>query len=335
MSERKSIIQHILTIPRILLILVGIALLFVPQVTGIANMTMISRIMIFSVFAMSFDILRGFVGIIHLGYGIFIGGGAYFVGILFLQFGTSIPMLLVAVVGVTIYSAFWAFIVGRITGKSGLLATAMVTMAFGEIMRNVAERWRTVTGGQDGLTFRTPAPFDDRVVMYYASFAFLIIMAFVLYKFTASPTGRVWQAVRENEQRAIFLGYDTNKARTIALLVAGVAGGLAGVMIGLLNRFANTDLLSMQMTNNALMYSLIGGSGTLFGAILGSAVVIYFQNILLDLRSVHPIFERWPLFFGGLYIIVVMFMPQGIMGYYLVWKEKFLQKRRLRRAKAK
>jgi len=332
MTDKKSLIQKIITIPRILLLLIGIFLIYFPQVTGTANITMVSRIMIFAVYAMAYDILRGYVGVIHLGFALFIGGGAYFVGILFNVYGHSLPMLLVAVGGMIIYCVLWSLIVGRITGKSGLLATAMITMGFGEIMRNVMERWRTVTNGNDGLTFRVPEPFNDRVFMYYACFAFLIIMAVVLYKFTTSPTGRVWQAVRENEQRAIFLGYNTGRARTIALIVAGIGGGFAGIMFALLNRFVNTDLLNMQMTYNAMLYSLIGGSGTLHGAIFGSTVVILFQNFLLDMRSVHFIFERWLLFFGALYIVVVMFMPQGIMGYYLIWKEKRSQKKQLQKA---
>jgi len=330
MSKDKSLTMNFLTLPRILLITIGLALLFVPNVTGVANVTMVTRIMIFSVYAMAYDILRGYVGVIHLGFALFIGGGTYFVGIMFNQFGVNYVNLLLAIVGVVIYSAFWSIIVGKITGKSGLIATAMITMAFAEIMRNVMERWRTVTNGADGMSFRVPAPFSDRIFMYYASFAFMIIMAILLYKFTVSPTGRVWQAVRENEQRAIFLGYNTNRARTIALLVAGIAGGLSGIMFGLLNRFVNTDVLNMQMTYNAMLYSLLGGSGTLFGAILGSAGVILFQNFLLDLRGVHFIFERWLLFFGGLYIVIVMFMPQGVMGYYLSWKEAREQKKRLK-----
>jgi len=321
--------KKLLTIQNIVLLVAAIAVCFVPHLSGTATLTMATRIMIFAAYAMAYDILRGYIGVIHLGFALFIGGGAYFVGILFTQFGVSIPILLLAVLGTVIYSIFWALLVGKITGKSGLLATAMITMAFAEIMRNVMERWRTVTNGLDGLTFRVPAPFDNRTFMFYASFVFLIIMAFVLYKFTTSATGRVWQAVRENEQRAIFLGYNTNRARTIALMVAGIAGGLSGVMLGLLSRFVNTDLLAMQMTYDAMLYSLLGGAGTLFGAIVGSAVVILFQNFLLDLRSVHFIFERWLLFFGALYIVAVMFMPQGIVGYYLIWKEKRAQKRRL------
>lgn len=310
----------------IIFLLVFVVLVILPMPDGLigyTQMTMISRIMIFAVYAMAYDILRGYTGFIHLGFALFIGGGAYFVGILLVQVANSLPMLLLAVVGTILYASFWALLVGRIAASGGsLLATAMITMAFGEIMRNVMERWRTVTNGADGLNYKVPAPFNDRVFMYYFCLVFMVVMLFVLLRFIHSPTGRVLQGIRENEQRAVFLGYNTNQGRTIALLVAGIAAGLSGVVYGLLNRFVNTDLLNMQMTYNAMLYSLIGGTGTLYGAIVGSAVVIYFQNILLNMRSVHPIFERWLLFFGALYIVVIMFMPQGIVGYINILTEK-------------
>ncbi len=318
---------------RVLLLAVILLLAAAPLVPGLLDntyKTMLSRIMILSVYAMAYDILRGYTGFIHLGFALFIGGGAYFVGILFVRVAVSIPMLLLAVAGTVLYSAAWALLVGRIAAGGGsLLATAMITMAFGEIMRNVMERWRAVTNGLDGLNYRLPGFLADRTTMYLLSLAFLLVMGYVLHRFVNSPTGRVLQGIRENEQRAVFLGYNTNRGRTIALLVAGVAAGLAGVMYGLLNRFVNTDLLSMQMTYNAMLYSLIGGTGTLWGAIVGSSVVIFFQNLLLNLRAVHPIFERWLLFFGALYIVVIMFMPQGIMGFYYNWRDKRDQRRRL------
>ena len=319
----KSLILRFFKLPRIVLFILVVLLCFVPQIMSITYTTMISRIMIFAVYAMAYDILRGYTGIIHLGFSLFIGGGAYFVGILLARVEISIFMVLVAFVGVTVYSIFWALLIGRIASKGGsLLATAMITMAFGEIMRNVMERWRNVTNGLDGLNYRLPFPFSNRAYMYYACFLFLILAGFLLYRFVNSPTGRVIQAIRENEQRAVFLGYNVDRGRTIAMLVASIAAGFAGVMFGLLNRFINTDLLNMQMTYNAMLYSMIGGTGTLFGAIVGSIVVIFFQNILLDLRSVHFIFERWLLFFGALYIVVIMFMPQGIVGFILAWLEK-------------
>lgn len=312
------------------LALVALAILIILPLTplfSVTTMTMVSRIMIFSVYAMAYDILRGYTGFIHLGFALTMGGGAYFVGILFVRVANTLPMLLLAIVGSIIFSMFWSLLIGKIAASGGsVLATAMITMAFGEIMRNTMERWRSVTNGADGLNYKNPAPFDNRVFIYYLSLVFLLVMGYVLYRFIKSPTGRVIQGIRENEQRAIFLGYNTNKARTIALVVAGIAASLAGVLFGLLNRFVNTDLFGMQTTYNAMLYSLIGGTGTLVGAIVGSTVVIVFQNLLLNLRNVSPIFERWLLFFGALYIVVILYMPQGIVGFYTTWRNKRLHK---------
>ncbi|MDL2324691.1 branched-chain amino acid ABC transporter permease [Ruminococcaceae bacterium OttesenSCG-928-A16] len=327
-KKQTQIKKNGLIIRLAIIVIALAALVILPNFLSATRMTMISRIMVFSVYAMAYDILRGYTGFIHLGFALFIGGGAYFVGILFVRVATSWPMLLLAILGTVVYSIFWALLVGKVAASGGsVLATAMITMAFGEIMRNMMERWRTVTNGADGLNYKTPFPFSNRTFMYYLCFAFMVVMLVVLFRFINSPTGRVLQGIRENEQRAVFLGYNTNRARTIALLVAGIAAGLSGIVYGLLNRFVNTDLLNMQMTYNAMLYSLIGGTGTLYGSIVGSTVVIFFQDLLLNLRSLHPIFERWLLFFGALYIAVIMYMPQGIVGFYNSWKEKRMHKK--------
>ncbi|MPM76368.1 hypothetical protein SDC9_123366 [bioreactor metagenome] len=147
-------------------------------------------------------------------------------------------------------------------------------------------------------------------------------MLAVLRQFILSPTGRVLLAIRENEQRAEFLGFDTERYKLLALQVAGISSGLAGLVFGFLNRFANTDLLTLQQTLNALLYTLVGGTGTLYGGIVGTVIVNLIQNALLNLRSVHPIFERWLIFFGSMYIVVVLFMPQGVVGLLQSLREK-------------
>ena len=308
---RNLLAKNMSTKKAIMLSVLVIIVLMLPLFLGVKNLTVVSRIFIFAVYAMAYDILRGYTGFINLGFALFLGGGAYFVGIMFAQVSSSIPMLLLAIVGTIIYCVIWALIIGKVAASGGsILATAMITMAFGEIMRNVMDNMRSISGGSDGLSFKIPEPFRDRTFFYYLCFAFLIVMFIVLRKFVNSPTGRILQGIRENEQRAVFLGFNTNKARTIALIVAGVAAGLAGIMYGLLTRFVNTDGMSMQMTYNAMLYSLIGGTGTLYGAIIGSSVVIIFQNILLDLNV-----DRWLLYFGLLYIVVIMVMPKGIAGF--------------------
>lgn len=299
--------------------LLGI-LVAVPFFVELTTQTMLTRIFIIAVYGMSYDILRGYVGFINLGHALFFGGGAYITGILFTRFGANISILLLAVLVTIGYCVLCAYIMGKVSLRGGgVVACAMITLALGEIIRNVAERWRSVTRGADGLPFRIPEMFRDRFMFYYYALIFLVVMTVVLRQFINSPTGKVLVAIRENEQRAEFLGYNTRKYKMISLQVAGISAGISGVMFGLLNRFANTELLGVPQTLNALLMTLVGGTGTLYGALVGSAFIQFMQSTLLNLRPVHPIFERWLLFFGAVYVLVVLYMPWGIVG---LWNQK-------------
>lgn len=304
-----------------LLILAGsVLLLFLPQITHLTNITLVSRIFVLAVFGMSYDILRGYTGIINLGHALFFGGGTYITGIMFSRMGATVGVLLLSVTVALVFSAIMAYIMGQFAfrgfGFSGVIACAMITLAFGEIVRHTAETFREYTQGADGLTFMVPGVFRDRVMLYYYTLLFLVVMTLLLRQFVLSPTGRVLQSIRENEQRAKFLGYDTKKYKLVALQLAGMVSALAGIMYALLTRFANTELLTVQQTLNALLYTIVGGTGTLYGAIVGAAFVQLVQKNLLELRSIHFIFTRWLLFFGAIYVLVVLYMPTGIIGTY-------------------
>lgn len=292
-------------------------LLMLPGFASQATISLFSRIFILAVFGMSYDILRGFTGVINLGHAMFFGSGTYLVGILCLRLDPTPGTLLLAVLATVVYCSAAAFIMGKIAFRGGgVIACAMITLALGEIVRHLAETWRDVTMGADGLTFPIPYMFRDRLLFYYYALLFLILMVIVLRRFVLSPTGRVLLAIRENEQRAIFLGYNTTAYKMISLQVGGISAGLSGVMFALLTRFANTELLTIQQTLNALLVTIVGGTGTLYGAIVGTAFVQLIQHYLLTLRDVHPIFTRWLLFFGSIYILVVLYMPAGIVGAY-------------------
>jgi branched-chain amino acid transport system permease protein len=298
-----------------LIVLLAI-LLIIPKFFSYTTLNLFTRILILSVYAMSYDVLKGYTGFMSLGHAIFFGGGAYIGGIFLNEYGSSMLIFSLAILVTIVYSSAGAFIMGKVSmGKGGNVMTAtMITLSLCEIVRNAAEKWRSLTNGTDGLTFRIPELFQSRVMFYYIALVFLIVMVIVLKKFILSPTGRVLLAIRENEQRAIFLGYDTQKYKLISLQVAGIAGGLSGIMFGVFNRFANTELLGLGQTTNALLYTLVGGTGTLYGGIVGTAVVAIFQNFILNLRSISPIFERQLIFSGVMYIVVMLFMPEGIVG---------------------
>lgn len=310
-----------------------IALLVFPHVTGVMTRELVGRIFILAVFGMSYDILRGYTGIINLGHAAFFGGGTYIAGIVFTRVGTSTSAMLGALVMTWVFAVLLALVMGqfafRNAGAGGVLACAMITLAFGEAVRHTAETLREFTQGADGMTFMVPPMFRDRIFMYYWALLFLVAMTLLLRQFVNSPTGRVLQAIRDNEQRARFLGYDVRKYKLFALATAAVAASSAGFMFALLTRFANTDLLSVQTTLNALLFTIVGGTGTLYGAIAGTAFVQLVQSYLLELRGISEIFARWQIFFGAIYVLVVLYMPQGMVGAYLRLKAS-LERRRAR-----
>jgi branched-chain amino acid transport system permease protein len=298
------------------------ALIALPHFQNNSQQIMMSRIFILAVYGMSYDLLRGYTGFINLGQSIFFGSGVY-MGIIFLNIQNDLWFFLLAVAAISVYALIGGWLMSKIVFRAGgVVAAAMITLALGEIVRNIAERWRGVTGGQDGLPLRFSRValeplFTTRVGGYYFALIFLIVMTLVLRRFVDSPTGRVMMAIRDNEQRARFLGYDTNKYKTIALMVSAVSAGLSGVFFAVIARFANTDYLGLGYTLNALLMTLVGGTGTLYGAIIGSAFVTWIQSFLLDLGKTFGDFQllRYPmLFIGTIYIALVMFMPAGIMG---------------------
>ncbi len=198
----------------------------------------------------------------------------------------------------------------------------MLTLAFSGLFLVVAEKWRSVTYGNDGFTFRAPDIFKERITFYFFVLACLAVIFIALYRFVNSPTGRILIAVRENEQRTKSLGFNTLHYKVIASVVAGIVASLAGSLYSLSLRFVNTSVLTMDITLDALLMTIIGGVGTLVGPLLGAGVIEYAQHALSGLARDYPIFERWIIFFGILYILAVLFFPKGIIGSLrmLFWK---------------
>lgn len=321
-SWMKNLVSDKLALSKVIGLLVTLIILtIIPHFLKNTQLILFSRIFILAVYGMSYDILRGYTGFINLGQAIFFGSGVY-IGVIFLNMQNDLYYFILAVLVVIVFSLVGGYLMSKIVFRAGgVVAAAMITLALAEIVRNLAERWRAVTGGQDGLPLNrsriTLEPlFSDRIGGYYFALVFLIVMTILLRKFVQSPTGKVLLSIRENEQRARFLGYDTIKYKTIALVVSSVASGLAGVFFAVIVRFANTDYLSLQYTINALLMTLVGGTGTLYGAIIGSGFITYIQKILLDLNSSlgYQILRFPMIFIGSIYVLLVMFMPTGLIG---------------------
>lgn len=279
-----------------------------------STMILVSQMFILGVFAMSYDILLGYTGIISFGHAMFFGLGSYATAIMMKQWDNTLGVLFLAVL-VTVGLAFViSLFIGFLSLRLKATFYAMITLAFAELFFIVAEKWRSLTQGNDGFTFSIPKLLNDRLTFYYVACIFMVVMYLCLRRFIESPVGKVLVAVRENEQRTESLGYQVVHYKIIANIVAGVSASLAGIMYALSIKFVNTSVFAVDKTVDALLMTIVGGVGTLFGPLLGSVIIQYAHESLTELAKVHWIFERWLILFGIIYILIVMFFPKGIVG---------------------
>lgn len=306
--------------PNLVYLFIFIMLLTVPFVSDSRTLLiMFTQIFLFAIFAMSYDILLGYTGIVSFGHAMFFGIGAYSTGVILKQFDSTIAILLLAVLVGAVIAGVISYLVGMLSLRLKSHFYAMLTLAFSGLFLVVAEKWRSLTFGNDGFTFSIPDPLKDRITLYFVSLLMMAGIFLLLRRFTNSPLGRVLQAIRENENRTESLGFHVLHYKVIASVVAGVVASFAGSLYVLTLRFVNTSVFAVDVTLDALLMTIIGGVGTLIGAILGAGLIEFAHHWLTDLAKVHWIFERWIIFFGILYILVVMFFPQGIIGTVRIW----------------
>lgn len=301
-------------------IIILLILAVMPFIVGRPTLNMLVLIFCMSVFAMSYDILLGYTGIVSFGHALFFGIGAYGVAIFITQTTATIGYLLLAILVSVVVCSILSLFVGFLSLRVKNTYYTMITLAFAQVGVILAEKARHITNGYDGMTFKIPSILMDKTSFYYIALAFLVLAFIFLWKFTTSPTGRVLVAIRENEQRAKFLGFNVLRYKIIANVVAGVTACLAGSVYAIHMRFVSTSVLTASKTIDALLATVIGGVGSLYGAIMGTGIVIFAGEYLSKLAKVSVLFERWYIIFGLLYILIVLFAPHGVLG--LIYKIK-------------
>ena len=311
-------------------LLVGVLIVLPLMVDSRTTTILLTQFCIFAILAMSYDILLGFTGIISFGHAMFFGVGAYSTAIMLSDYGPKMGIFIASIAVGVVLSILISIVSGALTLRLKNHFYAMFTMAISGLLLVVAEKWRTVTKGNDGFTFRAPELFRERLYFYFFVLVCLVVIFMLLKRFVASPFGKVLVAIRENEQRTRSLGFETLGYKIIASVVAGAVASLAGSLYAVSLRFVNTSVMAMDVTLDALMMTIIGGVGTLIGPIIGAGVIEFAQHYLSGLARNYPIFERWIIFFGILYILAVIFFPRGIVGTVFIkyneWKMKKHQK---------
>lgn len=271
------------------------------------------QVFIVAVYAMSYDLLLGYTGIVSFGHAMFFGTGAYAVAILCSR-SDSPAMLAAGVVLGVAAAATAAVLMGVLSLRVRDVYFSMITLAFAQLVFIGAEKWDAMTGGNDGMSFVIPEILQNRTTVYYVALLFLTTSYAILRRIVNSPFGRTLQAIRENEHRSAALGYPVLKYKVISIVVSSVVASLAGAVYAIFQRFVNTSVLSLDKTVEALLATIIGGAGTLAGPIFGATVLRFVQDWLASLAQIHPIFNRWMVIFGVVYVVTVMFFPKGVLG---------------------
>lgn len=329
-----------------LLIVAVVALAAAPFLfPGIQALGVAERICIFVVLAASYDIVLGYTGIVSFAHAMFFGFGAYGAAIMLAHFGAGWGPILGGALAAIVVSAAVATAIGLISLRVRALFFSMTTLAVASFALILATQLRDLTGGEDGLTFSVPyvltpafrltadrvmgVRLDGRIVTYYLVFAGSAALFLAMLRVVNSPFGRVLQAIRENEFRAEALGFSVVVYRTLAGVIGAVMATLAGVLLALVLRYTGpAATLSFDiMVDSILLMVVIGGMGTLYGPLLGSALIVLTQYYLQPaMEAIAPavaglpvlsaVFkpERWLLWLGLLFVLIVYFFPAGIVG---------------------
>jgi len=289
----------------------ALALGLVPFALGSYQLSLLTKMLIFAIFAMSLNLILGYAGLPSLGHAAYFGVAGYTAALLalrglqhfWLDFGAGVA-------AATATAALFGVLALRTRGAYLL----MITLALAQVLWGIAFGWRSLSGGDDGLpgvprpTVGLPWSLADGVRMYYLVLVVFALTTAMLWLIIRSPFGRALIGIRESERRMEVLGYNTWAHKYVAFVMAGALAGVAGTLFIYENRFVSPAYLSVVLSATGLIMVILGGAGTLLGPALGSAAIVFLEN----LTSAHT--QRWQLVLGLIYVAVTLFAPAGLLG---------------------
>jgi len=329
----------------LVLIVIVAGLVLAPFVfPGTRSLDTAARICIFIALVASYDLLLGYTGIVSFAHTMFFGMGAYGVAIALKHMGASFAAIVIGGALGTLAAALLALLIGLFSLRVRAIFFAMVTLAVASAFELLVSQLSFLTGGEDGLNYAIPytltpgfrlveervlgARIDGRLIAYYMILFSAAALFLMMLRIVNSPFGRVLQAVRENALRADAIGYPVVYYRTAATVLSAAMAALAGALLAVWLRYTGpATTLSLEIMVDILLMIVIGGMGTMYGAVIGATVFIIAQNYLQNLMKLateataavpllpnllHP--DRWLLWLGLLFILSVYFFPAGIVG---------------------
>jgi branched-chain amino acid transport system permease protein len=290
------------------LLALGLVLPFVPGVYIVFAIDLVC----FALVAVAFDVLLGFTGLLSFGHALFWGGAGYVATIAIAHGVTSFPLALLAGV---VYAFFLSALVGAISVRRSGIYFAMITLAIAEIQYFFALQFIDLTGGENGYPVTTRGTLfglslEDDHVYYYLVLAVATIATAVAVRIVTSPYGAVLAAMRENENRAKSIGYDTDRLKLAAFVISGTLAGLAGALYAGANRLASLDAVDWHTSGAIVMMTILGGIGTIYGPMIGAGL---FQSLDFFV-SKTPIGDKTNIVMGLVFAIIILIARRGIVG---------------------
>lgn len=289
------------------LVLLGLA----PHMLSSYHLVLLTQAVIYAMLAMSLDILLGYTGLASLGHAAYLGLGAYSVGVLTTQYGANfwgaLVMGLVLAAGV-------AMVFGLVALRATGVYFLMITLALGMVVWGLAQRWVSLTQGDNGISgipkpdLGLPWSFATPTAFYYLVLVGFLVTYTVLGVIVRSPFGHSLVGIRESESRMRTLGYHVWLHKYIGFVIAGAFGGFAGVFWAYYNGFVSPTDVELATSVEILLMVALGGRGTLLGPTLGAGVIVLLRNLV----SVYT--ERWLLILGAIYVLTILYAPDGIVG---------------------
>jgi branched-chain amino acid transport system permease protein len=296
------------------------ALIAAPLVLPTFWARLLTEILIWGLLAMSSDLLIGYTGMVSFGHSAFFGLGMYGAAAALLT--VSPPNLWLALAYGLLGAAAAAGFVAYFSTRLRDIYFAITTLIFSQIFYVIIFTWTAVTGGENGLTFERPllvVPGLIRLHLTPANLHWFVLAVVVgsyllLRRITQSPFGMVLQSLRENEARTRAIGYPVERYKIVAVMLSGLFAGLAGVLYALQNEFAAPDFVFFVVSGETVIYNVVGGIGTLVGPIVGAA---FFLLLREGLSRFFTEFYLIPV--GVIFVAMVIFMPQGLLGFMRRW----------------
>jgi branched-chain amino acid transport system permease protein len=335
-QPRSRILTAILLL--ILVCLAGAPFIF----DGVRPLDTAARICIFIVLVASYDLLLGYGGIVSFAHTMFFGLGAYGVALASTHMGRGFDALLVGSIAGALAAVVLALLIGLFSLRVRAIFFAMITLAVASAVAVLVSQFSGLTGGEDGLTYKIPrvltsanrmgeflgTKISGKILNYYLIFFASLALFLILLRIVNSPFGRVLQAIRENDFRAEAIGYRVVWYRTVATCLSAATAALAGSLFAIWLRYVGPDTtLSFEIMLDILLMVVIGGMGTMYGAVIGAVLFIMAQTYLQNLMGVAseathglPLLpdllepDRWLMWLGILFILSVYFFPTGIVG---------------------